>query len=90
MRAQMKKLYIVFAFACGVVICKQSAAQVKGAGRAAGGVFRDCGTCPEMVPIPAGTFTMGSSAEEKAWAASHGGSMGAVSDEAPQHQVSLA
>ena len=32
---------------------------------------------------------MGSPAEEKAWAASHGGSAFAVSDEAPQHQVSL-
>jgi len=42
-----------------------------------------------MVVIPAGNFTMGSSAGEKSWAASHGGSMGAVADEAPQHQVSL-
>jgi len=51
--------------------------------------FRDCPDCPEMVVIPAGNFTMGSSAEEKSWAASHGGSMNAVADEAPQHQVSL-
>ena len=43
----------------------------------------------EMVVLPGGSFTMGSSAEEKSWAASHGGSMGAVADEAPQHQVSL-
>jgi len=42
-----------------------------------------------MVVIPAGNFTMGSSAAEKSWAASHGGSMGAVADEAPQRQVSL-
>lgn len=28
-------------------------------------VFRDCPDCPEMVVIPAGNFTMGSSAEEK-------------------------
>ena len=27
-------------------------------------VFRDCPDCPEMVVLPAGTFTMGSSAEE--------------------------
>jgi formylglycine-generating enzyme required for sulfatase activity len=54
-----------------------------------GKVFRDCPVCPEMVVIPAGSFVMGSSAEEKSWAASHGGSMGAVADEAPQHQVSL-
>jgi formylglycine-generating enzyme required for sulfatase activity len=54
-----------------------------------GTVFRDCPDCPEMVVIPAGNFTMGSSAEEKSWAASHGGSMEAVADEAPQHQVSV-
>jgi formylglycine-generating enzyme required for sulfatase activity len=56
---------------------------------APGTVFRDCPDCPEMVVLPAGTYTMGSSAEEKSWAASHGGSMNAVADEAPQHQVSL-
>jgi len=54
-----------------------------------GAVFRDCPDCPEMVVLAAGSFTMGSSAEEKSWAASHGGSMYAVADEAPQHQVSL-
>jgi len=57
--------------------------------RRSGSVFRDCADCPEMVFVPAGSFTMGSSTEEKAWAASHGGSAYAVSDEAPQHQVSL-
>jgi formylglycine-generating enzyme required for sulfatase activity len=30
-----------------------------------GAVFRDCRACPEMVVLPAGSFTMGSSAEEK-------------------------
>lgn len=40
--------------------------------RATGAVFRDCPDCPEMVVVPAGNFTMGSSAEEKSWAASHG------------------
>jgi formylglycine-generating enzyme required for sulfatase activity len=64
-------------------------AQAKAAPRAAGTVFRDCRACPEMVVLLAGSFTMGSSAEEKSWAASHGGSMYAVADEAPQHQVSL-
>ena len=57
--------------------------------RAPNSVFRDCPDCPEMVVLPAGSFTMGSSDEEKSWAASHGGSMEAVADEAPQHQVSL-
>jgi formylglycine-generating enzyme required for sulfatase activity len=56
---------------------------------APGTVFGDCRECPEMVVLPAGSFTMGSSAEEKSWAASHGSSMGSVADEAPQHQVSL-
>jgi len=54
-----------------------------------GEVFRDCPGCPEMVVVPAGSFTMGSSASEKAWAASHGASAESVSDEGPQHRVSL-
>jgi formylglycine-generating enzyme required for sulfatase activity len=56
---------------------------------APGSVFRDCADCPEMVVLPAGSFTMGSSAEEKAWAASQVGSAEGVADEAPQHNVSL-
>jgi formylglycine-generating enzyme required for sulfatase activity len=55
----------------------------------AGRVFRDCAECPEMVVIPAGKFTMGSSAAEKSWAVSHGATPESVSDEAPQHTVSL-
>ena len=51
--------------------------------------FRDCPDCSEMVVIPAGHFTMGSSPEEKTWAAAHGGSAYAVADEAPQHTVTL-
>jgi len=62
---------------------------VKAAGRAAGTMFRDCRTCPEMVVVPAGSFIMGSSAQEKSWAANHGGSVYAVADEAPQHKVTL-
>jgi len=57
--------------------------------RAPGTVFRDCTQCPEMVVVPAGTFTMGSSAEEKKWAAIHGATAGSVADEAPQHTVSI-
>lgn len=52
-----------------------------------GSVFRDCAGCPEMVVVPAGTYTMGSPPVEKAWAATHGGSAQAVADEAPQHEV---
>jgi len=54
-----------------------------------GATFRDCMDCPEMVVVPAGNFTMGSSASEKSWAASHGGSLESVADESPQHVVSL-
>ena len=54
-----------------------------------GSTFRDCRECPEMIAVPAGSFTMGSSAAEKSWAASHGGSAEAVADEAPQHTVTL-
>ena len=58
-------------------------------GRVRGTVFRDCPDCPEMEIIPAGNFMMGSSESEKAWAASHGASAESVSDEAPQHHVTL-
>jgi sulfatase modifying factor 1 len=64
-------------------------AQAKAAPRGAGAAFRDCRACPEMIVLPIGSFTMGSSAEEKSWAATHGSTMGSVADEAPQHQVSL-
>jgi formylglycine-generating enzyme required for sulfatase activity len=57
--------------------------------RVPGTVFRDCPDCPEMVVIPAGNFTMGSSASEKSWAANHGANPKSVSDESPQHNVSL-
>ena len=68
---------------------KRVAAGATAPERAAGAVFHDCRDCPEMVVVPGGSFIMGSSAEEKTWAASHGGSMDAVADEAPQHRVSL-
>src|SRR5437016_6097302 len=54
-----------------------------------GSVFRECPDCPEMVVIPAGSFTMGSSESEKVWATKHGASAESVSDEAPQHRVTL-
>ena len=56
---------------------------------APGGGFRECAECPEMKIIPAGHFTMGSSDAEKQWAANHGGSLGSVADEAPQHEVTV-
>ena len=52
-------------------------------------VFKDCPECPEMVMVPSGRFTMGSSGSEQAWAASHGARPASVSDESPQHDVAL-
>jgi formylglycine-generating enzyme required for sulfatase activity len=87
LRSEMKTLRTILALACSFTT-SHAVAQAKAAPRA-GTVFRDCRACPEMVVLPAGSFSMGSSAEEKSWAASHGSSLGSVADEAPQHQVSL-
>jgi formylglycine-generating enzyme required for sulfatase activity len=57
--------------------------------RASGKVFRDCPECLEMVVNPGGQFSMGSSPAEKSWAINHGATADAVSDESPQHLVSL-
>lgn len=43
-------------------------------------VFRDCDVCPEMIVVPAGTFTMGSPPSEK----------GRTGDEGPEHLVAFA
>jgi formylglycine-generating enzyme required for sulfatase activity len=85
----MKALGIVLVLACNFTTATQAIAQANAVPRSAGTVFRDCPGCPELVVLPGGSFVMGSSAEEKSWAASHGGSMGSVADEAPQHQVSV-
>jgi formylglycine-generating enzyme required for sulfatase activity len=42
--------------------------------------FKECDKCPEMVVAPAGSFTMGSSANEP----------GRVDNEGPQHRVTIA
>jgi formylglycine-generating enzyme required for sulfatase activity len=83
----MKRLLIILALAARFTTSSHATAQA--APRPAGTVFRDCRGCPEMVVLSAGTFSMGSSADEKSWAASHGGSLQSVADEAPQHQVVL-
>lgn len=51
--------------------------------------FRDCATCPEMVVLPAGSFTMGTAAEEREWAIAHGATPKWVAMEAPQHRVTI-
>lgn len=43
-------------------------------------VFKDCDVCPEMIVVPAGTFTMGSPLSEK----------GRTGDEGPEHLVAFA
>jgi formylglycine-generating enzyme required for sulfatase activity len=43
-------------------------------------VFKECDKCPEIVVVPAGSFTMGSPANEAE----------RVSDEGPQHSVTMA
>jgi formylglycine-generating enzyme required for sulfatase activity len=62
----------------------------------AGQTFRDCSDCPEMVVIPAGSFLMGSSAEEAArdleYVVPKGEIKGAqwyMTSENPQHEVSF-
>lgn len=47
--------------------------------QSAGSVFKDCPTCPEMIAVPAGTFSMGSDAAESGHA-----------DEKPRHDVTIA
>jgi hypothetical protein len=42
--------------------------------------FSECANCPEMMVVPAGTFTMGSPSDEK----------GRFADETPQHRVTFA
>src|ERR1700732_2389894 len=97
LRTEMKQLRIFLPTALIFVVTAfgqdtksaASAPAVATSGREPGTVFRDCPECPEMVVIPAGNFTMGSSASEKSWAASHGANAESVSDESPQHKVSL-
>ena len=43
-------------------------------------IFKECDQCPEMVVVPAGSFTMGSPASE----------LGRDIDEGPQHNVTIA
>jgi formylglycine-generating enzyme required for sulfatase activity len=68
--------------ACGVtstVRCAPLAAERESALKPKDG-FRECDTCPEMVVVPAGSFTMGSPEKEE----------GRVPDEGPQHEVKIA
>ena len=55
----------------------------------AGQKIKDCADCPEMVVIPSGNFTMGSSAAEQALANSAGLAANFTSPENPQHRVNI-
>jgi len=72
------------------LLLQLGATSATGTELAPGTLFRDCPDCPEMVVVPVGTFTMGSSESDKSWAAGHGGNLESVADESPPHQVVLA
>ena len=59
---------------------REKAAKVARAALKPGRVFRDCKDCPEMVVVPAGSFTMGSPPDEE----------GRNDNEGPQHRVTIA
>lgn len=49
-----------------------------------------CPFCPELVVVPAGSFTMGSTPEERKWAVDQGGKAEWYAPEQPAHQVTIA
>jgi formylglycine-generating enzyme required for sulfatase activity len=55
----------------------------------AGQVIQDCSDCPQMVVIPAGTFTMGSSGQEQGQANAAGLPKNTTDRESPQHSVNI-
>jgi hypothetical protein len=55
-------LFLCFAASSYSALMTTTAPAVAASGRELGTVFRDCSDCPEMVVVPAGKFTMGSSA----------------------------
>ncbi len=63
----------------GIPPAAEQSVQVAGRTLKPGDTFRDCETCPELVVIPAGRFSMGTSGADPARSP----------DEAPQHQVTL-
>ncbi len=89
-RTLLAALLLSAACIFAVTAARADEPQVKDVAAAkAGTVFRDCPDCSEMVVIPAGSFNMGSPDSEKVWATKHGASPESVSDEAPQHRVTL-
>ena len=54
-----------------------------------GQIIKDCADCPEMVVIPAGSFTMGSGATEQNIANAAGLKTATTARESPRHRVKL-
>jgi formylglycine-generating enzyme required for sulfatase activity len=54
-----------------------------------GQTLKECAQCPELVVLPGGTFTMGSSAAEQALANAGGIAKKFTDRESPQHSVSI-
>ncbi|MGA8574295.1 MAG: formylglycine-generating enzyme family protein [Candidatus Cybelea sp.] len=78
---------LAITFLAVILLCASASAQNLTPSPAPGAPFQDCADCPAMVVVAAGSFVMGSSAAQKAWAAAHGGNLASVADEAPQHTV---
>ena len=80
----MAHFRVVGLVALATVTAVDAAAQLAAGGKEAsrrepGTVFRDCPQCPEMVVVPAGSFTMGSPSSEE----------GRRNDEGPRHRVRI-
>jgi formylglycine-generating enzyme required for sulfatase activity len=56
---------VLIAFAGSTVIRQDAEAASKSPSKKAGSTFQECRNCPEMVVIPAGSFTMGTPAGEE-------------------------
>jgi pimeloyl-ACP methyl ester carboxylesterase len=83
--------YVVFDEPNAVVTAIREVYDASAGKRSSSTTFPDCRVCPEMVLMPTGTLTMGSSRAEKSWAASLGAIvparrplyLPAVADESP-------
>ena len=80
MSCRLGVCFIVSLFVLGMPVSAQETQSAGDDGNAAGKVFQDCSTCPSMVVVPSGSFTMGSPAGER----------GRDDDEGPQHGVRIA
>lgn len=56
----------------------------------AGSTFKDCPSCPQMVVVPSGSFTMGSPQSEQDWSVEKGRARKYTDRESPAHRVTFA